>query len=106
MRSYADVIKLLDAGYSREEILEMDEGVENQETPENSETSDSDDKTNPVNDAVTIALNEVKSVIEDFKKEVTAMNIMNSSQQGPGKQITGEEILANIINPQFTKEEK
>ena len=105
MRSYADVIKLLDAGYSREEILEMDEGVENQESPETSETSDPD-KINPVNDAVTMALNEVKSVIEDFKKEVTAMNIMNSSQQAPGKQITGEEILANIINPQFTKEEK
>ena len=99
MKTYAEIIKLLDAGYSREEIAEMEDIIDD---PGDESEQGTNDNANPsaINDAVTLALNEVRTAIEDFKKEVTAMNIINS-QQKPIKETSGEEILASIINPVF-----
>lgn len=92
---YEDIIKLLDNGYSREDILKMDqESVDSEETT----TNDSEDL-NSVNE-IGKALQEVRDSINDFKKEITAMNIMNSSIEGDSKE-RPEDIIANIINPEL-----
>ena len=84
--NYTEIIKLLDKGFTREEILQMQEPApeEKQEDPA------------PVSmDAV---MSEVKDMFAEMKKELTAMNILNSRQSAE-EQNTADDILANIINP-------
>ena len=95
---YAEIIKLLDAGYSREEILKMQEEnvnpeIEPEATPE--ETSKEPDYS--FNDMMV----EMKEAFDGFKKEMQAFNIMNSHIDVETK--TGEDVMANIINP-FTED--
>ena len=81
--NYNEIIKLLDAGYSREEILQMKNEPEPAPEPE------------PVSmDAI---MTEVKDMFAEMRKELTAMNIMNSRLQDDHTE--PEDILANIINP-------
>ena len=82
--TYSEIIKLIDAGYSREEIIQMDDAQ---------------------NDDALIAgvMSEVKEMFADMRKELVAMNIMNSSI-APDNVKTNEDIIANIINP-FNREE-
>ena len=87
---YTEIIKLLDAGYTREEILNMDEPEETK--PEETENTPSSE-----------ILGELKELFTDMRKEFTAMNIMNSRRDSEAK--TGEDIIANIINP-FDRKEK
>ncbi len=47
-------------------------------------------------------MDEVKSMFSEMKKELTAMNIMYSHQDGEDVK-TGEDVLANIINPTMRK---
>ena len=88
--NYNEIIKLLDAGYSREEILQMDE-KEPEPAPEPEPESE------PAPDPMTTIMTEVKDMFADLRKELTAMNIMNSRQQDDHNE--PEDILANIINP-------
>ena len=90
---YDEIIKLLDAGYTREEILNMSE---TEKTPEEA-PADADLQPSELPE-VTQILDEVKNMFAEMRKEITAMNIMNSRQQ-PNEERTGEDILASIINP-------
>ena len=96
---YEEIIKLLDAGYSREEILAMKEEPAPAPDPE---PSPGDPEPSPVPDpAADITagiMEEVKGMFAEMKKELTAMNIMNSRQESDEVR-TGEDILASIINP-------
>lgn len=98
---YEEIIKLLDAGYTRDEIIQMqDEPKQDepkQDEPKQDEPKQAADVTNEV-------LSELKTLFEDMKKEFTAMNIMNSRQK-EDETITGDNAIANIINP-FKKEGK
>ena len=86
--NYNEIIKLLDAGYSREEILQMD-AKEPEPAPE------PEPEPEPVSmDAI---MTEVKDMFAEMRKELTAMNIMNSRLQDDHTE--PEDILANIINP-------
>ena len=94
---YDEIIKLLDAGYSREEIMAMktDETKTPEETPppapvetETPETGMSD------------LVKEMREAFTEMRKEFTAMNIMASRQP---EEKTPEDIIANIINPTRTK---
>ena len=111
MKNYADVLKLLDEGFTRDEILAMDDqeegiGADEQNKGEAHATEQSEKGAQDVlSKAVSSVLGEIKTVVEDFKKEITAMNIMNSQQKGGTSAPTGEEVLANIINP-FNKKDK
>lgn len=97
--TYTEIMKLLDAGFNRDEILAM----QNEDLNEEKITDISDaieqetDVQGTVNDAITTALEEVKNTFDEFKKEFTAMNIMNSRIDNPDK--NADDILANIINP-------
>lgn len=90
---YEEIIKLLDAGYSRDEILAMNEApAENPPAPD------------PANDQPDMSdvLKEMRDTFADMRKEFIAMNIMNSQQ--PSKvEKSSEDIIANIINPEIKK---
>lgn len=92
--NYGEIIKLLDAGYTREEILAMDAPA-----PADPEPAPADPKPEPADntpDQLTTAIQEMKSAFAEMRKEITAMNIMSSRQPDPK---TPEDIIANIINP-------
>ena len=80
---YTEIIKLLDAGYSREEILAMkDEPKPEEPKPEENGMSD--------------LVKEMRDAFSEMRKEFTALNIMSSRQP---EEKTPEDIIANIINP-------
>lgn len=92
---YEEVIKLLDAGYSRDEILAMKE--EPAPAPDPEPTPD-DPEPAPAPDPAADVMKEMKEMFAEMKKELTAMNILNSRQESDDVR-TGEDILASIINP-------
>ena len=92
---YDEIIKLLDAGYTREEILSMNEESTPEPAPEPSpepapEPSGSNE--NEMSDLV----KEMRDAFSEMKKEFIAFNIMSSRQP---EEKTPEDIIANIINP-------
>lgn len=94
---YDEIIKLLDAGYTREEILAMkeDEAKAPEETPA-PKTVETETPETGMSDLV----KEMRDAFSEMRKEFTAMNIMASRQP---KEKTPEDIIANIINPTRTK---
>lgn len=82
---YNEIIKLLDAGYTRDDIMGMNENKEPEPEP---------GKEPEMNNEFT----ELKEALNDLKKEIIASNIMNSSINGESE-ITGEDVIANIISP-------
>lgn len=96
---YAEIIKLLDAGYSRDEILAMKEEPAPDAEPAEPEPAP---ETAPAADITAEIMEEVKGMFAEMKKELTAMNIMNSRQEGDDIR-TGEDVLATIINPTIRK---
>ena len=88
--NYNEIIKLLDAGYSREEILQMD-------VKEPEPAPEPEPEPEPAPDPMASIMTEVKDMFADLRKELTAMNIMNSRQQDDHNE--PEDILAQIINP-------
>ena len=83
---YEEIIKLLDAGYTREEILEMDK-------PD----PDPKDKKDP---DMAGMMEEMKTMFSDLTKELIASNIMRSRIDGEDD---NEDIIAKIINPKIDK---
>ena len=97
--NYTDIIKLLDAGYTREQILEMKE-----EHAPDPEPAPAEAKPEPeTHDIMESVMTEVKDMFAEMKKELTAMNILNSRQEGEDLK-SSEDILASIINPTKKKE--
>lgn len=92
---YEEIIKLLDAGYSRDEILAMKEEPAPDAGPAEPEPAP---EPVPAADITAGIMEEVKGMFAEMKKELTAMNIMNSRQDSDEVR-TGEDILASIINP-------
>ena len=90
--NYNEIIKLLDAGYSREEILQMDE-----KEPEPAPEPEPEPEPAPEPVTADSIMAEVKDMFAEMRKELTAMNIMNSRLQDDHNE--PEDILANIINP-------
>lgn len=91
------IIKLLDAGYTKEDIEKMNqpaaEPASEEKQPEPApapETKPEEKKTEsePVN-------NQMLKELQDLKKAVYAMNIMNSSQ--PGQPESVDDILAKAL---------
>ena len=91
---YEEIIKLLDAGYSRDEILAMKEEPAPAPDPKEPEPAPEPEPA----DITAGIMEEVKGMFAEMKKELTAMNILNSRQDSDEVR-TGEDILASIINP-------
>ena len=96
--NYNEIIKLLDAGYSREEILQMD-AKEPEPAPE--PEPEPEPEPDPAPDPTASIMSEVKDMFAEMRKELTAMNILNSRQQDDHTE--PEDILASIINPTKNK---
>ena len=98
---YEEIIKLLDAGYSREEILAMKEEPAPADPapadPAPADPAPADPEPAPADPAADV-MKEMKEMFAEMKKELTAMNIMNSRQNSDDVN-SGEDILASIINP-------
>lgn len=92
---YEEIIKLLDAGYSRNEILKMEETPE-EKKPEEKASVEKQFEEQP--DPISGVMEEVKGMFAEMKKELTAMNILNSRQPADSEK-TSEDIIASIINP-------
>lgn len=100
----SDIMKLLDAGYTKEEIMAL-ENQPNDEPPTEDDPQEEPRTESPAENNIDIssAVNELKEVFNGFKKELTAMNIMNSRIDKPD--LTGEDVIAKIINP-FNREKE
>lgn len=99
---YEEIIKLLDAGYSREEILEMDKPApEDKKDPAPEDKADPapEDKKDPAPDMAGM-MEEMKTLFSDLTKELIASNIMKSRIDGEDE---NEDIIAKIINPKIDK---
>ena len=97
---YDEIMKLIEAGYNREEILAMQSEPEvNVKEPEPApeEIPESGDNTSVVVDELSKAVSEMKKTFEGVRNEIQALNIMNS--QIANNEISSEDIIANIINP-------
>ena len=100
---YEEIIKLLDAGYSRDEILEMDKPApEEKKEPEEKDPAPEEKKEEKQEQAPDMAgmMSEMKKMFSDLTKEITAANIMSSRLQGEDD---NEDIIAKIINPKIDK---
>ena len=96
---YDEIIKLLDAGYTRDEILNMqDAPEEKQDAPEEKQDPAPEEKQEDAPVSMDAIMSEVKDMFAEMKKELTAMNILNSRQSGEENK-TSEDVLASIINP-------
>ena len=89
---YTEIIKLLDAGYSREEILAM----KDEPTPEPTPDPIPEPTPEPEETGMSDLVKEMRDAFSEMRKEFTAMNIMSSRQP---EEKTPEDIIANIINP-------
>ena len=94
---YEEIIKLLDAGYTRDEIMEMKDDNETKasDTKEKTDESKVETKT-PEETEMSGLVKEMRDAFAEMKKEFTAFNIMASRQP---EEKTPEDIIANIINP-------
>ena len=89
---YTEIIKLLDAGYSREEILAM----KDEPTPEPTPDPIPEPTPEPEETGMSDLVKEMRDAFSEMRKEFTAFNIMSSRQP---EEKTPEDIIANIINP-------
>ena len=89
---YTEIIKLLDAGYSRDEILAMKDEPIQEPTPEPTPEPSPVPEENGMSDLV----KEMRDAFSEMRKEFIAFNIMSSRQP---EEKTPEDIIANIINP-------
>ena len=97
---YEEIIKLLDAGYSREEIIEMDkEPAPEKKDPAPEPDPAPTDTPDPAPDMAGY-MDEMKKMFSDLTKELVASNIMRSRQDGEEPE---EDIIAKIINPKIDK---
>lgn len=92
---YDEIIKLLDAGYTREDILKMEDPAPAADPAPAGDPAPAEDPAPVSMDAV---MKEVKDMFAEMKKELTAMNIM-ASRQPADQERSSEDILASIINP-------
>lgn len=95
---YEEIIKLLDAGYTREEILEMDKPAPEPD-PAPAPDPDPAPEPDPTPDMAGM-MDEMKKMFSDLTKELVASNIMRSRIDGEDD---NEDIIAKIINPKIDK---
>ena len=100
---YTEIIKLLDAGYTREEILAMKDEPKPEEPkpkePKPKEPKPEEPKPEepkPEENGMLDLVKEMRDAFSEMRKEFTALNIMSSRQP---EEKTPEDIIANIINP-------
>lgn len=92
---YEEIIKLLDAGYTRDEILSMQEEPTPEPAPQEPDSAEPEPA--PAED-VSEVVKEMRELFSEMKKEFTAFNIMSARQPAESEKTT-DDIIAEIINP-------
>ena len=95
---YEEIIKLLDAGYTRDEILAMGTDPEEKTPGETKAEDPTPEDVKSVSEEIANAMEDMRTAFEGFKKEIQAMNIMNS-QIDPPETHSAEDLIGKIINP-------
>lgn len=93
---YDEIIKLLDAGYTRDEIMAMKDDETKTPGPAEKTGDPSVETKAPEETGMSDLVKEMRDAFAEMKKEFTAFNIMASRQP---EEKTPEDIIANIINP-------
>lgn len=102
-----DIISLLDAGYSREEIAELleqpgttEEPAAEPETPEEPEQA-AEPETEPQKPAESAEILELKKEIQSLKAMIQKQNIKQARIEEPAHQDSASDILARLVNPNY-----
>lgn len=100
MKKYNEIIKLLDAGFTREEILAMEEEQVQDPEPETSEQTEESSAPQQEN-AIMQAVNSMLEKMDRKLTELQAANIYTSQQPGGAEphEKTAEEALEEIVRP-------
>lgn len=93
---YEGIIKLLDAGYTRDEIMSMKDDDTKATDPDEKTGTPTDKTKEPEETEMTGLVKEMRDAFAEMRKEFVAFNIMASRQP---EEKTPEDIIANIINP-------
>ena len=103
-KSIKDIISLLDAGYSREEIAEMLNAPESAEPAAEAEP----EAEAPEPTAEAPAAEEKSSEIDELRKEIQSLkamiqkqNLKQSRVEQPPVQESASDILARLVNPNY-----
>ena len=106
-KNIKDIISLLDAGYSREEIADLLEQPETAEepaaepkTPEEPEQA-AEPETEPQKPAESAEILELKKEIQSLKAMIQKQNIKQARIEEPVHQDTASDILARLVNPNY-----
>lgn len=100
MKKYNEIIKLLDAGFTRDEILAMEE--EQMQDPEPAAPEQTEEPSAPqAENAIMQAVNDMLAKMDRKLTELQAANIYSSQQPGGAEphEKTAEEALEEIIRP-------
>ena len=100
MKTYNEIIKLLDAGFSREEILAMEEQAQDPE-PETPEQTEEPSAPQQAENAIMQAVNNMLEKMDRKLTELQAANIYTSQQPGGAEphEKTAEEALEELVRP-------
>ena len=97
--NYSEIIKLLDAGYTREEILNMQKPEE--QAPEDPAPEDPE----PAPDVAQAAVDRLTTLLTTIDgriKDLQATNILQAQQPAGDNHVkTAEEALTELIRPQL-----
>ena len=104
-----DIISLLDAGYSREEIAEMLNNPAPAEQPEETPVEEAQEPTEPAGEPKDEKLDEYAEELKRLTDEVKALKAqlqkrnIQQTEITPPKRETASDILARVINPNYGK---
>lgn len=109
-----DVFKLVEAGFSKEEIIKLSEEAEvvepavDEPVAEPEPVADPEPAAEQEHDSMAEILHVMQALtaqMNTLTRALQASNILGAEQRGSGRPQDVDEILANIINPHSIREE-
>ena len=108
MDKMKEIISMLDAGYSREEINEMLNSPEKEEAPEASENAQESENPEPEEPATPVDNSaEIKALADEvkaLKALIQKQNRKAAAVDSIQPQESASDILARLINPNYNKD--
>ena len=100
-----DIISLLDAGYSREEIAEMlqepAEDLSSEDIPAEEVPAEPEKAEEPAEPDKTSEIEELKKEIQSLKSLIQKQNLKQARVEQPPVQESASDILARLVNPNY-----
>ena len=105
-----ELLKLVDAGFTKEEILALNQATEPRPEPRpeplpEPEKAEPEPKKEPESDPVAEALASLNEQMKEMKEQIRKNNLLGAVlPAGSVKQETADDVIARIINPNTKKE--